>query len=187
MKKESLMFSTGIPVCSIILIVMGLILMRNDIISKEESITQQWSEVENQLQRRYDLIPNLVSTVKGYVKHEEHVFIAISDARKAVFDAKGINDKAKAETDLNVALNKLIAVAENYPDLKSNENFIRLQDELAGTENRISVARKRYNDSVANFNKSIKTFPGNLFGFTPKEYFNPPAKGKMEETPKVEF
>jgi LemA protein len=115
------------------------------------------------------------------------VFKNISNARAAMFSAKGINDKAEAEANMNSALSRLMAISENYPNLKANENFIRLTDELAGTENRIAVARKRYNDSVKDFNTSIRQFPGNLFGFEKKEYFNPPAKDKMEVAPKVEF
>lgn len=161
--------------------------IRNGLINKEETISQQWSEVENQLQRRYDLIPNLVATVKGYAKHESEVFKNIADARAAMFSAKGVNAKAEAEANMNTALSRLMAVAENYPDLKANQNYIRLMDELAGTENRITVARKRYNDSVKKFNTSIRQFPGNMFGFEKKEYFEPPAKGKMETAPKVEF
>lgn len=165
----------------------GIISYRNNLINQEETISQKWSQVENQLQRRYDLIPNLVNTVKGYAKHEESVFKGIADARKAMFQAKGINNKAEAEASLNSALSRLMAISENYPNLKADKTFIRLSDELSGTENRIAVSRKRYNDSVANFNKSIKTVPGCFFGFQPKEYFNPPAKGKMEVAPKVEF
>ena len=161
--------------------------IRNSLINKEETISQQWSEVENQLQRRYDLIPNLVATVKGYTKHESEVFKNIADARAAMFSAKGVNAKAEAEANMNAALSRLMAIAENYPDLKSNQNYIRLMDELAGTENRIAVARKRYNDSVKEFNTSIRQFPGSMFGFEQKEYFEPPAKGKMEVAPKVEF
>lgn len=179
----------------VLLIVIGILIIggcsiinfRNGLINKEETIAQQWSEVENQLQRRYDLIPNLVATVKGYAKHEENVFKDISNARAAMFSAKGINDKAKAESSLNGALSRLMAISENYPDLKANKNYIRLMDELAGTENKIAVARKRYNDSVKSFNTSIKQFPGNMFGFEIKEYFSPPAKDKMEVAPKVEF
>lgn len=164
-----------------------VISIKNGLINKEETISQQWSEVENQLQRRYDLIPNLVATVKGYAKHESEVFKNIADARAAMFSAKGVNAKAEAEANMNTALSRLIAVAENYPALKANQNYIRLMDELAGTENRIAVARKRYNDSVKEFNTSIRQFPGSMFGFEKKEYFNPPAKGKMEDSPKVEF
>lgn len=161
--------------------------IKNNLINKEETISQQWSEVENQLQRRYDLIPNLVATVKGYAKHETEVFKNIADARAAMYSAKGVNEKAEAEANMNSALSRLMAISENYPNLKANENFIRLTDELAGTENRISVARKRYNDSVKEFNTSIRQFPGSMFGFEKKEYFEPPAKGKMEVAPKVEF
>ena len=179
----------------IIGIIVGILLIggctaigiRNGLINKEETISQQWSEIENQLQRRYDLIPNLVATVKGYAKHESEVFKNIADARAAMFSAKGINAKAEAEANMNTALSRLMAVAESYPKLKANQNYIRLMDELAGTENRIAVARKRYNDSVKEFNTSIRQFPGNMFGFEKKEYFNPPAKGKMEVAPKVDF
>lgn len=165
----------------------SIISFRNGLINKEETISQQWSEVENQLQRRYDLIPNLVSTVKGYAKHEKEVFANIANARAAMYSAKGVNNKAEADANMKSALSRLMAIAENYPNLKANQNFIRLTDELAGTENRIAVARKRYNDSVKSFNSSIRQFPGNMFGFEKKEYFNPPAKGKMEVAPKVEF
>ena len=165
----------------------SIIGIRNGLINKEETISQQWSEVENQLQRRYDLIPNLVATVKGYAKHEEAVFKNIADARAAMYSAKGINEKAEAEANMKSALSRLMAVSENYPDLKADKTYTRLMDELAGTENRLSVARKRYNDSVKSFNTSIRQFPGSMFGFEKKEYFEPPAKGKMEVAPKVEF
>ena len=165
----------------------SIIGIRNGLINKEETISQQWSEVENQLQRRYDLIPNLVATVKGYAKHESEVFKNIADARAAMYSAKGINAKAEAEANMNSALSRLMAISENYPDLKSNQNYIRLMDELAGTENRLAVSRKRYNDSVKEFNTSIRQFPGCMFGFEKKEYFEPPAKGKMEIAPKVEL
>lgn len=165
----------------------SVIAFRNGLVNQEETVSQQWGEVENQLQRRYDLIPNLVATVKGYAKHEETVFKNIADARAAMFAAKGIRGKADAESNLNAALSRLLAVAENYPNLKANENFIRLQDEIAGTENRKAVAVKRYNDAVKDFNASIKMFPGNLFGFTAKEYYNPPSRGKIETAPEVKF
>lgn len=179
----------------IIGIVVGILLIggctvisiKNSLINKEETISQQWSEVENQLQRRYDLIPNLVATVKGYAKHESEVFKNIAEARAAMFSAKGVNAKAEADANMNSALSRLMAIAENYPELKANQNYIRLMDELAGTENRIAVTRKRYNDSVKEFNTAIRQFPGSMFGFEKKEYFEPPAKGKMEVAPKVEF
>jgi LemA protein len=165
----------------------SIISFRNNLINKEETISQQWAEVENQLQRRYDLIPNLIATVKGYAKHETEIFSKLAEARASMMSAKSMNEKAEAEENMNSALSRLIAIAENYPNLKADSTFIRLMDELAGTENRIAVARKRYNDSVKDFNSSIRQFPGSMFGFEQKEYFNPPAKGKMEEAPKVEF
>jgi LemA protein len=165
----------------------SIISFRNNLINKEETISQQWAEVENQLQRRYDLIPNLIATVKGYAKHETEIFSKLAEARASMMSAKSMNEKAEAEANMNSALSRLMAIAENYPNLKADSTFIRLMDELAGTENRIAVARKRYNDSVKDFNSSIRQFPGSMFGFEQKEYFNPPAKGKMEEAPKVEF
>jgi len=182
-------FLSGLAVTAIVLFVCScaVIGIRNGLIEQEEAVGQQWSEIENQLQRRYDLIPNLVASVKGYAKHEESVFKAVADARSAMYGAKGINAKAEAEANMNSALSRLMAIAENYPNLKADTQFTRLTDELAGTENRIAVARKRYNDSVKSFNTSIKQFPGCLFGFTAKEYFNPPDKGKIEKAPKVEF
>jgi len=165
----------------------SIISFRNNLINKEETISQQWAEVENQLQRRYDLIPNLIATVKGYAKHENEIFSKLAEARASMMSAKSMNEKAEAEANMNSALSRLMAIAENYPNLKADSTFIRLMDELAGTENRIAVARKRYNDSVKDFNSSIRQFPGSMFGFEQKEYFNPPAKGKMEEAPKVEF
>ena len=165
----------------------SIIGFRNGLINQEETVSQQWSEVENQLQRRYDLIPNLVNTVKGYAKHENEVFTNIANARAAMGGAKTPEQVAKASAGLESALSRLLVVVENYPQLKANENFTRLTDELAGTENRIAVARKRYNDSVKGFNTSIRQFPGCLFGFEKKQYFDPPAKEKMNVAPKVDF
>lgn len=182
-------FLLGLAIAVGVLFIGGctVISIRNGLITKEETVSQQWSEIENQLQRRYDLIPNLVASVKGYAKHEESVFKAVSAARSAMYGAKGVNAKAEAEADMNSALSRLMAIAENYPNLKADTQFTRFTDELAGTENRIAVARKRYNDSVKSFNTSIKQFPGCMFGFTQKEYFNPPDKDKIEKVPKVEF
>jgi LemA protein len=177
----------GIVIAIIFIGGCSIISFRNNLINKEETISQQWAEVENQLQRRYDLIPNLIATVKGYAKHETEIFSKLAEARASMMSAKSMNEKAEAEANMNSALSRLMAIAENYPNLKADSTFIRLMDELAGTENRIAVARKRYNDSVKDFNSSIRQFPGSMFGFEQKEYFNPPAKGKMEEAPKVEF
>ena len=161
----------------------------NGMVSSRENVDSKWSQVDNQLQRRSDLIPNLVNTVKGYASHEKEVFQAVSDARAKMAGAQSVGDKLAANGELSGALSRLLAVAENYPQLKADQNFRQLQDELSGTENRIAVARKDYNDAVQNYNTKIKSLPYSLFagalGFTARDYF------KVEETakavPKVQF
>ena len=161
----------------------------NGMVSARENVDSKWSQVDNQLQRRSDLIPNLVNTVKGYASHEKEVFQSVSDARAKMAGARSVSDKLAANTELNSALSRLLAVAENYPQLKADQNFRQLQDELSGTENRIAVARKDYNDAVQSYNTKIKSLPYSLFagalGFTARDYF------KVEETarivPKVQF
>ena len=165
---------------------------RNSLIAFDEEVNKAWSDIDTQLQRRSDLIPNLVSTVKGYAAHEEGVFTGIADARSKLAGATSIKDKAEADAALTAGLGRLLAIAENYPELKANENFIRLQDELAGTENRIAVARKRYNDSVKIYNMRIRQFPGSFFagdlGLTARDYFEPPqGHDAVVNAPKVEF
>ncbi len=161
----------------------------NSMVSANEDIDKSWAQVENVLQRRADLIPNLVETVKGFAAQEKEVFANVADARARLLGAKGPAEAATANDGLNSALGRLLAIGERYPDLKSNANFLQLQDELAGTENRIAVERKRYNDSVADYNKTIKRFPGNvfagMFGFDEREYFK--AEVTAKEVPKVEF
>ena len=143
-------------------------------VSSRENVDSKWSQVDNQLQRRSDLIPNLVNTVKGYASHEKEVFQSVSDARAKMAGAKSVGDKLSANTELSGALSRLLAVAENYPQLKADQNFRQLQDELSGTENRIAVARKDYNDAVQNYNTKIKSLPYSLFagalGFTERDY-----------------
>ena len=161
----------------------------NGMVSARENVDSKWSQVDNQLQRRSDLIPNLVNTVKGYASHEKEVFQSVSDARAKMAGARSVSDKLTANADLNSALSRLLAVAENYPQLKADQNFRQLQDELSGTENRIAVARKDYNDAVQSYNTKIKSLPYSLFagalGFTARDYL------KVEETarivPKVQF
>ena len=165
---------------------------RNSLIAFDEEVNKAWSDIDTQLQRRGDLIPNLVSTVKGYAAHEEGVFTGIADARSKLAGATTPAAKAEADAALTAGLGRLLAIAESYPELKANENFIRLQDELAGTENRIAVARKRYNDQVKIYNMRIRQFPGSFFagdlGLTAREYFEPPAgHAAVEVAPKVEF
>lgn len=181
----------GIGIVIAVLVVLGLMLMSsyNGFVNAEENVNQSYAQIENQLQRRLDLIPNLVNTVKGYASHEKEVIASISDARARLAGAKTPQEQATANTELSGALSRLLVVVENYPDLKANQQFTQLMDELAGTENRISVARKDYNDQVASFNKKVKKFPGviiaEIAGFDQKEYFK--ANPKAEEAPKVDF
>jgi len=161
----------------------------NSLVQLDEGIKGAWAQVENQLQRRYDLIPNYVETVKGYARHEKEVFLRVTEARSRVGAATNIKEKIDANNNLSSALSRLLLVVERYPDLKANQNFIRLQDELAGTENRIAVERRRYNEAVKTYNVKIRSFPTNIlagmFGFTKAEFFKVPAIAK--EVPKVKF
>jgi len=161
----------------------------NNFVSMNENVKASWSQVENQLQRRYDLIPNLVETVKGYAAHEKSVLVEVTNARAQVGSAKTVPEQISANNQLTSALSRLLVVVERYPDLKANQNFIRLQDELAGTENRIAVERRRYNEAVREYNVKIKSFPDNLlagmFGFTPATFFEAPKEAKA--APQVKF
>ena len=163
---------------------------KNHIVTLDEQVKSNWAQVDVVLQRRADLIPNLVATVKGFAAHEETVFADIANARAALLGAKTPTDKIAANGQLDGAIGRLLAISENYPQLKSNENFLRLQDELAGTENRIAVERKRYNDSIQAYNTYIRQFPNSLFagwaGFQPNNaYFQ--ASATSREVPKVDF
>lgn len=170
-----------------VIAVISYISIRNGLVEKDEAVKAQWSEIDTQLQRRLDLIPNLVNTVKGYAKHEEGIFKEVANARSKLIGAGSASAKAAAGAELDSALSRLLAISENYPQLKANENFVRLQDELAGTENRISVARTRYNATVKAFNASIRQFPGTYFasglGLKAADYFQPPAGSKAVQTP----
>jgi LemA protein len=161
----------------------------NDMVSQQEQTRTAWSQVENQLQRRNDLIPNLVETVKGYAKQETTIFTAIADARARIGSAQTVGQKIDANNELSSALSRLLVVVENYPVLKSSENFMRLQDELAGTENRIAVERMRYNEIVRAYNIKLRQFPSNLvagaFNFEKMPLFEAPAAAKV--VPKVQF
>ena len=163
---------------------------RNEMVRKNEAIKAAWAQVDNQLQRRADLIPNLVETVKGFAAQEQTVFGEIAKARAALVGARTPADRIAANSQLDGALARLLVVVENYPQLKSNENFLRLQDELAGTENRIAVERKRYNDTLQDYNTYIGLFPNSLFagwaGFKRNEdYFR--AAEAARQAPKVAF
>ncbi len=161
----------------------------NTFVTQEEAIKAQWAQVENQLQRRNDLIPNLVNTVKGYASHEQGVFQAVADSRAKLAGATTPEDKMAAANAQTSALSRLLAVVENYPQLKANEQFNRLMDELSGTENRIAVERMRYNEKVQEYNTLRRRFPSNLtaalFGFKEHAFFQAPAEAK--QVPKVDF
>jgi LemA protein len=161
----------------------------NRLVALDETVKTAWSQVENQLQRRLDLIPNYVETVKGYAKQEKEVLLEVTKARARVAGASSIEGKIGANNELSSALARLLVVVERYPDLKSNQNFMRLQDELAGTENRIAVERRRYNEAVRIYNTTIRSFPTNIlagmFGFRRAELFQAPEAAR--EPPKVKF
>jgi len=163
---------------------------RNEMVRKNEAVKSDWAQVDVVLQRRADLIPNLVETVKGFAAQEQTVFHDIASARSALLGAQTPADKIAANGQLDGALGRLLLIVENYPQLKSNENFLRLQDELAGTENRIAVERKRYNDAIQDYNTYIGLFPNNIFagwaGFQRNNaYFAAPEASR--EAPKVQF
>ena len=187
-----------IPVAIVVVIVLWAIGGYNGMVKMDEQVQNKWANVETQYQRRADLIPNLVSTVKGYAKHEqqtlEDVVKARSEATQVKVDAENLTPEKlaafqKAQSGVSSALGRLLAVAENYPDLKANHNFLELQSQLEGTENRITVARKDFNDTAKSYNQAIRQFPKNIlagmFGFEKKSYFE--AEAGSEKAPKVEF
>jgi LemA protein len=161
----------------------------NRFVAQEEAIKGQWAQVENQLQRRNDLIPNLVETAKGFATHEEDIYKAIADSRSKLLAAKSPDESIAAANQQTSALGRLLAVVENYPNLKANEQFSRLMDELSGTENRIAVERMRYNQRVQEYDTERRQFPANLtakmFGFKEYPFFQAPAEAK--QVPKVNF
>jgi LemA protein len=185
----------------IILIILGVIFLvgfigfrwvisgYNRVIVMDENVKGKWAQVENQLKRRYDLIPNLVETVKGYAKHEKELFENIAEARTKYFQAKDVKGKIEGANRLEGVLSRLLLLREAYPELKANQSFLKLQDSLEGTENRISVERKRYNEAVQFLNTFIRTFFGRFFavmaGISNAEYYEIPEAEK--ETPKVKF
>jgi LemA protein len=187
--KRNLFIGIGAIVLLIIIVVGYYYTKYNTFYQMNVEIKSSWAQVENQLQRRYDLIPNLVETVKGYAKQEKDVMVEVTNARSKVGGAGTVPDKIAANNELSGALSRLMVVVEKYPDLKSNQNFMHLQDELAGTENRISVERMRYNEKVENYNKAIGMVPGSIVaareGFKPAAFFEAPKEAK--EAPKVKF
>jgi len=182
----------GILIFLAVVVVIGFVVVGtyNGIVTKHETITAKWAQVESQLQRRNDLIPNLVNSVKGYAAHEKTVFAEVTNARSQWAKASTMDEKVKAAGAVDAALGRLIMVAENYPNLKADNTFLKLMDELAGTENRIAVERMRYNESVKDYNISVRMFPGNIiagmFNYKPAtEYFK--AEEKAKSVPEVKF
>lgn len=179
-------------VALVVLVIFCFIGIKNSLVSLKEEVEMQQSQIETTLQRRNDLIPNLVATVKGYADHEEKVFTEIADARSKLagsIKSGDMNSISKANDSLDSAISRLLAISENYPDLKANEQFIALQDELAGTENRISVARQHYNEKVKEYNTEIQKIPTSIVagmsGYYPVQYFE--AEENAKEAPKVDF
>ena len=168
----------------------GLISSRNELVTEREQIKGAWSQVDIVLQRRNDLIPNLVETVKGFAKQEQSVIDSVTKARAQMAGAQTPAEKIEADAQVRSALSRLLLVVENYPNIKSNENFLRLQDELAGTENRIAVERRKYNESVQKYNTDIELFPKNIaasmFGFRREDAYFKADEG-AKEAPKVKF
>jgi len=178
-----------IIVAVVTVLAVAMISSYNNLVTMNENVNGKWSQIENQLQRRADLIPNLVNTVKGYDTHEQQVIQVVADARAKLAGAQGPVAKAEANGELNNALSRLLVVAENYPNLKADKNFRALMDELAGTENRLAVARKDYNESVQGYNTAIRSLPASLyagtFNFGPKEYFK--ADEGTKQVPQVKL
>lgn len=187
MKKGTIILIAVIAVIAII--AFSCVETYNSLVAQRENVDTQYSVIDTQLQRRIDLIPNIVNTVKGYAAHESEVFGAVSDARARLAGASTKEEAAEADSELTSAVSRLLMIAENYPDLKADTQFTALTDELAGTENRIAVARKDYNDAAKAYNTQIKTFPkviiANLFGFEKAEYFE--AADGAKSAPQVNF
>ena len=174
----------------IVAMIAGFVGMYNSLVRLRNRVKNAWSQIDVQLKRRHDLIPNLVETAKGYMQHERETLSAITDARSRAMGADGVAAKGQAETALGGALSKFMLVVENYPDLKANQNFLALQEELTSTENRIAFSRQSYNDSVLFFNNKIQMFPSNLianmFSFNEEEFFEIEDAAERE-APKVQF
>jgi LemA protein len=179
----------GVIVVVLLLVFGSYVSAKNQMVAKDEAVKSAWSQVDVVLQRRADLIPNLVATVKGYATHEETVFGDIANARAGLLNARDPQSKIEANGRLDSALGRLLALSESYPDLKSNQNFLALQDQLEGTENRIAVERKRYNDTIQDYNTFIRQFPNSIWagiaGFQPNNaYFQASEGSKVAPTVK---
>jgi len=187
---KTLLIVLGVLVLIALIVGGSYVSCRNQMVRKNEAVKQAWAQVDVVLQRRADLIPNLVATVKGYAQQEQKVFGEVADARASLLNARTPGEKIAANGQLDGALGRLLAIVENYPNLKSNQNFLALQDELAGTENRIAVERRRYNETLQDYNTYVGLFPNYIFarwaGFQRNnDYFA--ASGTAREAPKVDF
>lgn len=175
----------------VLLAALGLIGLYNNLVTLRQRIKNAWAQIEVQLKRRYDLIPNLVSTVKGYAAHEKETFERVVQARNVAMGAAGVQEQAGAENMLSGALRQLFALAENYPELKANTNFMQLQEELTNTEGKIAFSRQFYNDTVLKFNTAIQRFPAvlvaGMFGFHQEIYFNLDEEAEARQAVRVEF
>jgi LemA protein len=173
-------------VAIVVLVLLAGVVTFNRLVSLRQRVDNGWSQIDVQLRRRYDLIPNLVQTVEGYAAHERELFEAVAEARSKAMSARSVGDQAQAENLITAGLRQLLAVAENYPDLKASQNFLALQEELTGTESKIAYARQFYNDQVMRLNTTIGKFPSNLvagaFHFQPREFFeiDEPARGPVQ-------
>jgi LemA protein len=193
MMRRGLWVGLGIVAVLVLIVLMvfgSYVSAKNQMVQKQEAVQAQWSNVGVVLQRRADLIPNLVATVKGYATHEEKVFADVDNARQALLNAHDPQSKIQANGQLDGALGRLLAISENYPNLKANENFLQLQDQLEGTENRIAVERRRYNDTLRDYNTFIRQFPNSIWagiaGFQPNNaYFE--ASESSKTAPAVKF
>ena len=178
-----------ISIIVLVFLVLFIILLYNSVIRLNNQVKNSWAQIDVQLKRRSDLIPNLIETVKGYAKHEKKVFIEVTKARTAFLNAKSVKKKAEASNMMSDTLKSLFAVSENYPQLKANENFLQLQEELSGTENKIAYSRQHYNDMVMQFNTKIQVFPNNfianMLNFKDKESFE--ASAAEKKNVKVKF
>ena len=190
---SGLLIGLIVIVLIVVVLIAWVIGLYNSLQRRKLNAENAWSDIDVQLKRRHDLIPNLVSTVKGYAEHEKSTFDAVTQARAAAVGANGIAEQAGAENMLTQALGKMFAVAEAYPDLKANTNFLNLQEELTSTENKIGFARQHFNRSVNQFNEATKTFPSNIiagsFGFTEMDFFelDEAEAAQVKQAPKVEF
>ena len=187
MKKSGIIIAVIVGL--VVILGIALIGINNNLVTMEAEVDAELANIDTYLQRRADLIPNLVSTVKGYAAHEKEALDSVTDARAKLAGASTVEEKAQADSELTSALNNLLVIVENYPDLKASANFTQLADELAGTENRIATARRDYNDAVKEYNTAIRKFPNSLiagmFGFEQKAYFQ--ASEGSENVPNVEF